>query len=261
MTARSLESMPRKANFDEGAAFYDHWAIPQRQSARRLVKLALGYPVAGPALDAGCGTGLVIGEIQNSAPGLTISGADISQAMVENCQRRFPDLRFYTCDLASYIEDENYQTVLSNYCFQWFDNPLESIGQLVKRALRPGGFMMVALPVKGSLPELHESYYQATGRSLPGMNFPEESRLIGGIDSLELFHFQIDEDRAHFSSAKDCLRHFRMIGADFRGSDHYRPLSRRELLSLLEVYTQGYSDGNGTPVSYRTLTMIARKPE
>jgi malonyl-CoA O-methyltransferase len=160
----SCESMtayqPRKsvvAAFDAAAKTYDHLTQVQREVAQQLVERAARAMPAAPQtiLDLGCGTGHVVARAQGIWPQAEIIALDAAPAMLARLRKKFPDVKALCCDARHLDGIGRYDLILSNMVLHWLENPRRVLTHW-RRFLNPGGRLLVALPIAGSLGEWRE---------------------------------------------------------------------------------------------------------
>jgi SAM-dependent methyltransferase len=80
-------------NFDTIAAEYDHSLPPHviEHYLRKRSAFIRRLAAPGPALEVGCGTGLLAGRL--SRRGFTLTGLDPSRGMLDELVRRFPEVK------------------------------------------------------------------------------------------------------------------------------------------------------------------------
>jgi SAM-dependent methyltransferase len=98
---------------------------------------------AGTLLDLGCGTGLDLEEIFKLHPDISVTGIDLTQAMLDKLREKYGDKRlnlicasYHGCDLGSAAYDA---AVSVETMHHWtYDEKLALYSKL-RRALKPGG--------------------------------------------------------------------------------------------------------------------------
>ncbi len=188
--------------FSRSAKTYEKWAIPQRESARKLVDFV---KPRGRVLDLGCGTGFVSRFLPE---GCEAFGVDISHGMVE---AYIKDFRYAVVGDAESLpfRDRSFDYVLSNFSLHWTD-----LSKSFREALRVSkiGFGL-AVPVEGSL----------RGLDFP---FPSVEKILSILDG-KCVEFFTETLEIPFSSW-DLVRFFHYTGSSLNPR-------RKGLLSRTEI--------------------------
>ncbi len=183
---------------------YDRWAVPQRESAKRLVEFV---NPEGSVLDVGCGTGFVS---RNLSCGVV--GVDISENMIKSYVGK--SRMGVVGDAESLpFKDAAFDFALSSFALHWTYLP-KSVAEMVRVSSKGVG---IALPVEGSLREL-------------GFPFPSREEVISLFSGLELSFFEKDVDIPY--RGWDLLRFLHYTGTML--NPRRKPLhSRKELEDLV----------------------------
>ena len=184
-------------NFDRGAQDYDGYSGVQKSVAQKLVT---DLPDACSILEIGCGTGNLTQEILNKYKNAKFCITDISPVMIEKVKHNIgcfdrraregghtsPDPRcLISLALQGHGDDERgiewkvldgenpvaskqYDLIVSNMTFQWFENIEKSLDKLVS-LLKPNGSLFYTMPGPESFKEWRHT--------LCSLNFP-----VGLID-------------------------------------------------------------------------------
>jgi uncharacterized protein YceH (UPF0502 family) len=113
----------------------------------------------GPVADVGCGPGQDTFHL--AAAGATVTGFDLSPAMVEEARRRFPELDFAVADLrdlpAAGGGDGGWAVIAAWYALVHLaGSELAGAVAALARRLRPGGMLALAVHLGGSVRHLDE---------------------------------------------------------------------------------------------------------
>jgi SAM-dependent methyltransferase len=121
-----------------------------------LDRFAARVRAQGPACDMGCGPGHVARYLQEQ--GVDVVGIDLSKAMIEHARRLTPKIEFRQGDMLSLdVPDESWAAIVAFYSIIHIppgDLP-RALGEL-RRALRPGGTLLVAFHIGDSPIHLDE---------------------------------------------------------------------------------------------------------
>jgi ubiquinone/menaquinone biosynthesis C-methylase UbiE len=124
--------------------------LPQMALLRRFVaRRAANLVAAGAAADLGCGPGYLAVELAHRAPGLHVTGVDLSDAMLTQAiaNARLAGVAhqtdFRTADAAALpFPDASLDLVVSTFSLHHWDDP-GPIFTEVARVLRPGGAFLL----------------------------------------------------------------------------------------------------------------------
>jgi malonyl-CoA O-methyltransferase len=162
--------------FTRAAPGYHLHSPVQQAMAGDVLKAIKAYyqdkPVPENCLDIGCGTGILTDGLLELFPQIRIVGLDASEGMVCEYNKRFsPDRAMaVTADAETWICDTEYDLIVSNAAFQWFNEPQKAILKYSKFLL-PKGLMALSLFGSGTFRELLESFRAAA--SLRGMDYAD----------------------------------------------------------------------------------------
>ncbi len=228
-----------KVNFSKAAKNYERFSEFQEKAGRELLKL---YTLAGspkPVLDVGAGTGKLLS-------GRGVFSLDISLEMAKCCTERG---NISVCGDGELLpfRDETFNAVFSNFSLQWTD--VEKAISESERVLKKGGWLVLSLPVKGSLETVFNAWKKASG-SLPLFKFPEEREVFDSVKKrLEIVFFERLFLKKEFNSAREALKRITGIGA--RNPFGRAPFKEaRRFKEILE---------ENPKVEYRVLLLMARK--
>lgn len=133
-----------RAYFDAFADDYDEAAVESEWVADRLFVDALGR--IGPvrtALDLACGTGSTLEVLRDAWADATLTGVDLSAAMVDRARARVPSAQVLHADANSYATStaDRFDLVTSIGGFEFVDD-LPGLLRAVRRLVRPGGHLV-----------------------------------------------------------------------------------------------------------------------
>lgn len=224
---------PICACFDRHASRYDAEAGLQRAIAWRLAQLTAALPLpTGPRADLGAGSGLVGQALQQHLPQPDLLQVDGSPTLLQrNPLGQGSDQQLLwnlNNDLPAALQ--NSALITSSFCLQWLQRPAERL-QHWAAALRPGGWLVLAVPVDGSFPQWHEAARRAgvpcTARALPAA----QALIAAASTSLRLQRQQtLVFSRRYSPAGLGFLRQLRCLGA---GHSDQQPLSPSQWRQLL----------------------------
>ena len=131
-------------------AFNQVARMPQMKLMRWfVVRRATGMVARGEAIDLGCGPGYLVAEMVRQAPGLHVTGVDLSDEMLDEAeafaQRRgiTQAVSFRKGDVQQIpFEDSSVDLVVSTLSMHHWNDPAAVLDE-VARILRPGGSLIV----------------------------------------------------------------------------------------------------------------------
>jgi malonyl-CoA O-methyltransferase len=280
----ALDRASVRRAFERAAATYDSAAVLQREVAQRMAE-RLGIVRLDPALilDAGCGTGEAMGELQTRYPRARMMGVDLAYAMVHAAQQRdlgvaTPSLRrrwlraFSTvtrarpalvcadvCRLP--IAARSVDLLWSNLALQWVDELPLALGEF-HRTLKVGGLLTFTTLGPDTLSELRRAF--ASTDEAAHVNRFVDMHDIGDM----LVHagfadpvMDMEMVTMTYPDASALMRDLKAIGAQNSRVDRRRGLTGRSrwrgMLAALESFRR---DGR-LPASFEVVYGHAWKPE
>jgi malonyl-CoA O-methyltransferase len=248
--------------FSEAAAHYERWAAPQRTIAEALAALLPDALPPGPILDLGCGTGLLTGLLIERYPGRKVVGVDVAPAMVDACRAKWPDTEraeFVVDDAEQFASGGPWALVASSCSFQWFEHPAEVLRRFGGQ-LAPGGFVALAVPVQGSLPELNDCYGVVLKRTMPGLTFLPPTTYEEALAGAGLLTrcAKAEPVVTMYDHGLDALRSFKGVGATFQHQHEYTALNGKAVRALVKEYDRLFAQSDGrVPLTYQALYCVA----
>ncbi len=213
--------------FNSAAATYDSLSEVQREIAHELVKLASRSCLRAPQriLDLGSGTGHVTENALRQWPLAEITALDAAPSMIAALQGKFANVKVLCADAADLGATGAYDLILSSMMLHWLPDPRAALARW-RAVLAPGGQMLVAIPVAGSLQEWRDACREA-GLSEGLWPFPPPDFAAGLTEQSEKRAFV-----ASYPGAKAFLQSFKRTGARKPRPGH-RPESPAALRRLL----------------------------
>jgi malonyl-CoA O-methyltransferase len=241
-------------NFDIKASKYDSVSEPQAELAKGLFELSLDYlPDTLPVLlDVGCGTGHLSLDLASLFP-KNLDCLDISKEMLEICreklQANFTNIkwRLFENDAENFEPDIKYDAIYCNATIQWFNDLSVFLGK-TNKWLKPNGVLCIGAFGEKTLCELHNAYFEATGRQL------ETKAKFYSLDKLKAilkksgFELQESAKCIYTQSFENSITALKALGNMGVSGVSKKPLNRTEANKLKESL--------GTNFSWELMAMI-----
>ena len=237
--------------FSRGAQAYPRQALLQRAMAWRLAHNCLHLPLpAGPMADLGAGSGLVGQALQQQGRPLPLQQLDLCpELLAANPLAGLPGSRQWNLDVGLPADLEACGLLCSSFALQWLNNPAQQLDLWCQR-LASGGWLALALPVAGSLPEWHLAA-ERSGVPFTGLDLPAAHDL----EAVALRRLQtVRAQRLPFTRAEGDGRRFlkalRTIGA---ATSPQPSLGTGQLRRLLQHWP------SGDAITWSVLLLIGQR--
>jgi SAM-dependent methyltransferase len=163
------------AAYEVFAPFYDMVnGDPDTRSRQILDNIARFRPQTASVLELGCGTGAILAGLGS---GLSLTGLDLSPAMLAFAKRRCPSARLLTSDMTSFTLAERFDVVLCVFDTVNHLTTFDDWRRLFERAkehLLEGGLFIFDLNTLGRLRQL--------GEMAPWVHHFDEHTLIMNVE-------------------------------------------------------------------------------
>ncbi|OPZ22756.1 MAG: biotin biosynthesis protein BioC [candidate division BRC1 bacterium ADurb.BinA364] len=124
----------------------------------------------------------------------------------------------------------------------------------MRESLAPGGRIVFAALIEGTLAELAECYRAAAGRSMPALALWSAARCQRALEGagFAFERFECETLRIGYADAWDVMRSIKRIGATLGGRGPTPALSPRQIEALAMEYTNRFRAAEGgVSASYR----------
>jgi trans-aconitate methyltransferase len=135
-------------------------------------------------LDLGCGTGDLANQL--SQQGVDITGIDKSENMIEQAQKKYPELTFLVQDAVDMRYSKEFDAVFSNATLHWIKTPKRAL-QSIYHSLKPGGRFVAEFGGKGNVQTITDAImnqFSEQGISYKSEQFPWYYPSIGEYTSI-----------------------------------------------------------------------------
>ncbi|MEP6996905.1 MAG: malonyl-ACP O-methyltransferase BioC [Betaproteobacteria bacterium] len=272
--------------FERAAGTYDRAAVLQREVAQRMAE-RLGIVRLDPSvvLDAGCGTGEALGELQARYPRARLVGVDLAYAMVLAARRR--DLAPWSgsrslrrrllgafaavgrprpalvcgdvCRLP--VRARSVDLVWSNLTLQWVEELPLALGEF-HRVLNVGGLLTFTTFGPDTLSELRRAFAAAddavhVNRFLDMHDVGDMLVHAGFADPV----MDMEMITMTYADAGALMRDLKAIGAQNAQVERRRGLTGRHRWQRMLAALEGFRRDGRLPASFEIVYGHAWKPE
>ena len=210
MTRKQVPNLILK-NFGEAAPHYSQEAQIQKTFAWLLAKVCSKETIPqGIWADLGAGTGLLAEALEALNPNQSVLRVDGSTEMLS---QHSPNSKTQLWDLNSGLPTWPREPTLiaSNFALHWLTNPRKRIQEWFK-ALTPGGWLALTVPVEGSFKEWHLAS-KKTGLPCTAMSLPSHCDLIEALHPESIRHEQLHTFTQKASRVYSLLKPMVKVGA------------------------------------------------
>ncbi|ABX09521.1 methyltransferase [Prochlorococcus marinus] len=223
-------------NFDSASTHYNEEAFIQNTYAKKLAKYC-SQKLIPPGIwaDLGAGTGLLADALEKLNPQQSVLRVDGSREMLK--QHSLPKkTQLWDLNLGLPTNwSESPSLLASNFALHWLSKPELKVQEWFS-AIAPGGWLAIALPVKGSFPEWHKAAALAKVRCT-ALSFPSHTSLTDGIPINSIHVNQLEKFTQTATGVSSLLKPLVKVGATSTPEkslklSHWRRLHKEWPLSL-----------------------------
>lgn len=250
-------------SFSGAAHEYHRHALHHRVIARRLAGLVPGDEIPGRILETGCGTGILTEKLVRRFPEAEFTVLDISPDMVLQCRKRltgFDGVSFRVMDGESmYRIRRKYDLAASSCAIQWFHGR-EGVPGLFRGVLQRNGLVLTAIPVRGTLNELEESFRRGAGIAMQSLELQSgeywhQNFTAAGFEPL---FSRVEDAAVRYGTPLAVLKGIRGIGAVLRSGR--KCVDPGRIGAMSKYYRETFSERRGGVVcTYRVHYFCGRK--
>ena len=268
-----LDKQAIASSFSKAAPSYDAVASLQRRVGEQLLgylPLRNGTALADhTGLDLGCGTGYFSTRLQQLS-GDDVVGFDLAEGMLSQaraCSQGNENTRWLCGDAENLpLQDNSMDWVFSSFALQWCGDIRRAFEESF-RVLKRGGYLLLSMPVQGTLMELEKSW-QIVDQGRHVNDFISETVIAAQLSEIfghypeeknhELF-LAVTETRL-YTQLNELLRELKDLGAHNVNRDRSKSLTtKRQYRALLNAYEKYRTEGRFLPASYRLVYACYKK--
>ncbi len=250
--------------FGAVAATYDQQAGVQRMVATTLADMLVDVGPVQRILEVGCGTGLLTARLAGRFPDAAIDALDISESVIKRARERMAGnqrVRWLVMDVRLLPTDKRYSLIVSSSAMHWI-TPLDDLINRLAAVLEPGGDLVFALMLNGTLGELHAARSRVVPHKPTRARLPESEHIANSLNSsaLQVVCNREETLRVSYESATEFLSSIHAQGVTGGAVSSSKVLlNRSELRRLAADYDKHYAAPNGGVfASYRILYVKAK---
>jgi malonyl-CoA O-methyltransferase len=226
-------------NFSKNANTYDSYAKIQKLMAKELSTFL--PDIKNPKiLEIGCGTGIFTQYLFEKYENLNLDVVDISSDMINIVKSKYKDSinNYIICDAEKHLfKNNNYDLILSNAVFQWFNNLDETL-DYYKTLLNKNGKIIFATFIDKTYYELREAFYKYNKDFVFSQDFIklEYFEKRKDINILKNEHYI-----ENYKNLLEFLKSIKKIGAN-SALQSRKPLTRNILRNVEEKYLELFKE-------------------
>ncbi len=258
-TSRSIS-----ARFASAARTYHEESNVQRTVAENLAASMLPGEEPHSVLEIGCGTGFLTELLRRRFPRALIYAVDIARPMIDLARERIGEcgrIRWHVADARQFRPDRDFPLIISSSALHWMTPVSETVKRLAGM-LEPGGNLVSALMVKGTLEELHAARTCVFPDKSAPVCLPGAEEILEAIEAagLRTRSSRREVFRERYDSASAFLRSLNRQGVTGAANSGCKLLTRTELRKLIGYYDDRFAaPAGGVFATYRVLYITTRK--
>lgn len=264
-----IDKKKLERRFSRNAKTYDTYASVQKIMSKKLMNLIkIDHPIK--ILEIGCGTGYLTNLLVQSFPNAHITAVDLASGMIDVASQRMKNngvdnqVTFVCADIETHFPTDNFDLIISNATFQWFNHPDEMANKIFTH-LSPGGQCLFSTFGNNTFNELAESF------QLASLEMELEDRVKPSQDFLSAYEWVLRLENAKNSSEvraavtsyetmlpeyfEDCMAFFKSIkkiGANKASGS--RPAQSPKFMKMVtDIYEREFMTPRGVCATYHAL--------
>jgi malonyl-CoA O-methyltransferase len=263
---QAVASRSVSARFASAAQTYHDESNVQHTVAENLAASMLPRKEIDSVLEIGCGTGSLTELLRRRFPRAVIYAVDIARPMIDLARERMGEcarIRWHAADARQFCPGRDFPLIISSSALHWMTPVSETVKRLAAM-LEPGGDLVSALMVKGTLEELHAARTCLFPDKTSPVCLPDEEEVLEAIAmaGLEIRGKRVEVFRERHDSAAAFLRSLNRQGVTGAANSGCRLLTRTELRKLIAYYDDKFAaPAGGVFATYRVLYVTAGKED
>lgn len=248
--SRSLHKPDIAARFSAAARHYADHARLQQGAADRILDILLPE---GTVLDLGCGSGREAVLLAARPQVQQVLALDLAEGMLETVPAS-PRITCLAADAERLpLAEASVDGIFSNFALQWCESQ-EAVCRELRRVLKPGGRLALAVPGPQSLSHLRLPGLLHINQFAPGETWVQALRNVG-FERIA-WHSQMVTD--YFPDARGLLHALKAIGANTRDQRGGSGLKGRAWLADISARLEQQRGPYGLPLSYEVIYIVVQ---
>lgn len=247
-------------SFGDAADSYDEFSKIQHRIAAQLLSQCPSDNKQH-ILDLGCGTGYCLPVLEQRYPSGDITGADLSQGMLDFAKTSYPKFQYKIADAENLpFEKESFDLIFSNFAVQWCDDFSQVLRQAFD-AVKPGGHLLLSTLADGTLSELKQAWAKVDDFQHVN-DFEKSEDLEKAIDESG---FDVNSVSCHteldfYQDMRGLTDSLKRIGAHNMTQGRTKTLTSASKVKAFKRAMEEYRDDQGLPASYNVFICLLQKP-
>lgn len=256
-------------SFGDAASSYDAFAkIQHRVAAQLLNELPAATEFLADQqgtlniLDLGCGTGYCLPVLKQKYANASITGADLSQGMLDYAKQQHPEFEYAIADAESLpFASNSFDFIFSNFAVQWCESFSEVLAQAYK-TLKPNGYLLLSTLADGTLAELKQAWAQVDDAQHVN-DFETPDHLEQAIDESGFHVIRISSETQfdYYDDIRGLTDSLKRIGAHNMTQGRSKTLTSPRQVKAFKQAMESHREEHGLPASYQVFTCLLRKIE
>jgi len=264
----SLDDRAIARQFGRSATTYDDHAVLQREVGERLLDRLQGLKFEPTSiLDLGCATGVQSQALHQQFPNARLVAIDLARPMLSQAHKRrgWWRKRFDLIQAnaqALPLAEDSLDLVYCNLMLQWCNRPDQVFASL-RRALKPGGLLLVSTFGLDTLTELRQAWAQVDAQHHVG-RFTDVQKLGAALTQAGFAEPVLDTDwiTTTYNNPRDLLSELKGLGATHAADDRARGLMPPSHLRALFAAYESFKHKDGSyPATWEVVYASAWAPD
>ena len=257
---RVIDKQVVAQSFSRAAGSYDHVATVQRWIIARLLQSMESLDGVNRVLDIGCGTGQLMGRIQQQFQPRRVLGLDIAEGMTRAAAERTALPAICGDAEAMPLPDNAFDVLVSSFALQWCPD-LQRVFAESHRVLEKSGRFYFTLPVEGTLAELKDGWYQADPDNTHVNDFYERDQIVSAARQagFQRVSVRVITRQEFYPDVKSITHALKAMGAHNVTEGRARHVTGKQKIKALMAAYEAYRTEQGLPLTWQVAFGVLEK--